>query len=441
MASKCSSHPSNATTILCEECGKNICDACCTHKAHQQIKLMDVPNAYENLESNNQVVINCIKSLERKVQNRRDEVKAEVDKAASKLLSELEDIRKKEVAIAKSIEAIKQGGGSTEEKYLKTKQKLKTSQSLSSRTLVFIPSHYISEIIPRVIGRLEYVAADQELVELCSFNTLSRNRFIKSMCIVDSTKAWILYYRDTSIHLVDYNGRVIDTQAISDKAIEDFCITTTGDVIFTDWDGSDLKRWNRKGKVKGSFSLHEFENGYTTRGLCKKGEDVLVCLCSVKRGMQTRVAKMSVREQSARELKFTAANTDFLEPGRVSCKSSDPVIIAVVDWGESGRRIKAIDKEGKFLWEWKGEMGDGSEVSPFVPFDITFCNIKQQKRFLVTCHHTEWNKIYSISVNGGDAKCIYTGVNSSCDGAIIADPDGRIWIGDQNGVVHIMSPI
>ncbi|XP_069129256.1 uncharacterized protein [Argopecten irradians] len=233
MTSKCPNHPSNLTTSLCEDCGKNICDDCYSHKAYQQINLVDIRKAYDNLKSNNQVTINSIKSL-KKVQNRKDEAKAEVDKAASKLLSELEDIRTKETAFAKSIEEIKQGGGSTEEKYLKIKQKLKTSQSVSSSTLEFIPSHYVSEIIAKVIGRLEYVAADQELVELCSLNTLSRNRFIKSMCIVDSTKAWILYYRDTSIHLVDYNGRVIDTQVISEKAIEDFCIIKNGDVIFTD---------------------------------------------------------------------------------------------------------------------------------------------------------------------------------------------------------------
>ncbi|XP_033743852.1 uncharacterized protein LOC117329809 [Pecten maximus] len=434
MTTNCRSHPGNVTTILCETCEKFICEDCYGHDEHDKIQVESIEQAYRNSHFNNHT-INKLKKMQHDVQARTDLVVDEVKKAGEGIFAKVVAAREIEIEIAQSIVKIKQGSDSIQEQYLKIIKAMKKSKNTSSSHLEFIQSHYLETFIPKIIGRLDYVASDQELVELCSFRVLNKI-FIKSICIVDPSKAWILHYKDTAIHLVDYNGQILETRELG-EVTEDFCITTTGDVLYTVWNGLELKKMV---KDKDPISLHEFDRGYFTRGLCSKGDDVMVCLCSTRDSKPNRLAKMSCEERSARQLQFQA-KTDFSEPGKVSCKNGSPSVIAVVDWNEAGRIVKAIDNDGKSLWEWNGQLHDGSKLSPFLPFDISFCNINERKRFLITLQGSKWNKICSIDLQGKDAKCIYTGHKDSCNGAIAIDPKNHIWIGDQNGIVHIMAAI
>ncbi|XP_021367066.1 uncharacterized protein LOC110459231 [Mizuhopecten yessoensis] len=433
MTTKCASHPANEATLLCETCKRKICLECSNHEKHTQIPMKEVKKVLEDLTSEQYSVINAIKSLERKAKTSVDSVIQEVQKTGQEMVQKIADVRQNEAATARLMDGILKGQrDSIEEKYLKAKD-LKSSRSQYTRCkrLEFIQSHYHMGIIPKAIGRLEWVTEDQELAELCSFKT-SKSSFIRSIWPVDSSKAWILHYRDEALHLIDYNGQILETRNFGER-VEDFCLSPAGDILYTTWDGCELKKLT---KDRESVSLHAFDSAYTTRGICFTGEDVIVCLCSKNKSKPTRLAKMSIAKSTAKELECTA-KIGFFEPGRVSCTLGG--VMAVIDWKDTGRFVKVIDRDGNTRSTWNGEMKSESNISPFVPFDVSFCNINNDKRFLVTLTGSGWNKVCSVDVSGGNAKCIYTAEEKTCDGAIATDPDGQIWIGDEKGRIHIMA--
>ncbi|XP_021367067.1 uncharacterized protein LOC110459232 [Mizuhopecten yessoensis] len=436
MAAKCTSHKTKVAAMFCESCKEKICQGCSIHEQHTQIPLMDIREAFANLCSEHQFINNNIKSLERKAKESVTSCIKTVQDAGDEMVKTLANVRMNEVEITKKIQKIENGSDPIEEKYLQAKKLRKTESKYSqSQRLVFIQSQNDLGIIhvPKMIGRVEWVAEDQELVELCSFRT-SKSSFIKSICPVNSSKAWVLHYTDKAIYLVDCNGQILEERNLGER-IEDFCLTTSGEVLFTSWNGFELKKHTKDNRV---ISLFTFEECYTTRGLCFKGEDVMVCLCSSNPQKPTMLAKMSIADETATKLDYSAKH-GFMEPGRVNCTIGDT--IAVIDWCDTGRFLKGVDGYGKCLWTWKGEMKTGPEMSPFKPYDVLICNINGEKRFLVTLKGPDWNKICSLDINGGAAKCIYTGETDSCDGAIAADQEGNIWIGDQKGRVHIMKAV
>ncbi|XP_021367065.1 uncharacterized protein LOC110459230 [Mizuhopecten yessoensis] len=433
MTSKCASHPANLATILCETCKRKICLECSSHEKHTQIQMKEVDKAIGELASEQYYVINAIKSLEKTAKTRMDNVIQEVQKTGNEMVQKIANYRQNETETTKLIDDILKGtSGSIEEKYLKAKElKSSKSQYTRSKRLEFIQSEYYMHSIPKVIGRLEWVTEDQELAELCSFNTSKKN-FIRSIWPVDSSKAWILHYDGEAIHLIDYNGQILESRNMGER-VDDFCLSPVGDVLYTTWNGCELKKLP---KGEESLSLHKFDPAYTTRGLCFKGEDVIVCLCSKSQSKPTRLAKMSISNRTAKELECTA-QSGFFEPGRVSCTLGG--VMAVIDWKDTGRFVNVIDRDGNSISTWKGEMKSESNISPFAPFDVSFCNINNEKRFLVTLTGSGWNKVCSVDVSGKNAKCIYTAEERSCNGAIATDPDGHIWIGDEKGRIHIMA--
>ncbi|KAJ8298524.1 hypothetical protein KUTeg_025055 [Tegillarca granosa] len=160
-----------------------------------------------------------------------------------------------------------------------------------------------------------------------------------SVCAVSDKESWCGsgFGVGKDLVLIQTNG-TIKKKVNLDNSLYDITVTSSGDVIFTEWKGHTIRKYSSDKVTIVANNL----SPYQTQGLCVTSEqDILVCLYNEK---NDKVVRMSLNGQIKQTIQYNKQNKPLFSDPKLVTENINGDICVVDDY----RTVVVVNKDGQF---------------------------------------------------------------------------------------------
>ncbi|XP_021352308.1 uncharacterized protein LOC110449644 [Mizuhopecten yessoensis] len=465
----CKLHPGKLCDLYCSDCNLLICSMCLskTHKHHNwkhfeeefsikqqhlkehmtaiSVKIEHFKNETSERHRVNEGFNDNIDTMRKEVNSQRTKLKAEVDYIADAILAELSSLEKEESTMHKKdcqrsekkveeLTRLLQQAVMTNTSSIslfETERSLRTTLPLYDVNVIYVspkqPSFDTGSIdralLTEMLGELHHKTdIDSKHVQRLSKFTVTQQNQINGICPVDDSHAWLSIHQFKSLVLVNKEGVATETVKL------DFCpfmITMVGttDILMT---SDPISTFVYK------LSLH---NKQVTTFADIRPHDAWDISINEKDEVfvSTATPDIVVLNQSGTLVRKVSIGSETIR--YIVCLSSLRLCV-VQEIGESltERNIKITDESGTVIQTWTGDLNNGKKVG-----SMNLWKMSCDKYDGVFVPDISNNQVYVLPRDGKQAVCLLDqrhGVVKPT--AVGVDTCGNVWIGCNDGSVHVM---
>ncbi|KAK3093461.1 hypothetical protein FSP39_015993 [Pinctada imbricata] len=246
---------------------------------------------------------------------------------------------------------------------------------------------------------------------------LSENEFSKGASVIQYEKSnhvWMTNDYSSTLYLYNSQGSKV-TSISAGFEIFGFDMDGNGDFIATDYDNKKVKNITRSGKVTIVISSLPSE----PLGVCVNNkQEIVLCLYGSN--------ALSKYSPDGRRLvrKIGEGGRLFMEPRRLTQNGNQDYCVV-----DDYKRVVVVDVGGSHRWTYDGQQGE-----KFNP-DSTACDGYQ---CLVISDYNN-HKIHLVDKDGHFLQVLLTReAGIEYPRGVCADKDGKLWVGQKDGEVHVV---
>ncbi|XP_033729923.1 uncharacterized protein LOC117319195 [Pecten maximus] len=472
----CKIHSGKTRDLFCTECNVAICSMCFTtkHKQHAFKHFEDEINTQTHyMREQLETLKFKLDQLNEKLSNRRKEsttfkesvdiickdvkeqgtkLKAEIDSLVDNVLAELSSLVAEEDKLLQqdceyedeNVKQIKQLIEEVEQQsenpssgtLFELTRRLRTTiplydvtgTSVPPRPFIFDTGQINTEQLKNMIGYVQMGSKNdstpmyekteinnQHLRKLTTFQT-PPNKSIVSVCPIDDIYAWISMYRYMDLFQVNKNGNVTETVKL-DFAPWSLALTNVG-LLMTRNDHSTLIHKLSEIRRVTTFADISPLKAYSIS--VSDTDEVFVSTDT------TTILVLNMSGDKVRQLSYGQGGS------RIASLTGGNV--AVTTGGVNCKELNIINKSGQIIYTWSGKQASGQTLSRTSQNSIA-CD-KYDRVFVPDL---DTHQVYVISRNEKKAKCILNRKHGILHPmAVGVDRCGHVWIGCNDGTVHVI---
>ncbi|XP_021352324.1 transcription intermediary factor 1-alpha-like [Mizuhopecten yessoensis] len=467
----CKIHPGKLCDLYCSDCNLLFCSMCLskTHKHHNwkhfedefsikkqhlkehmtaiSVKIEHFKNETSERHRVNEGFNDNIDTMRKEVNSQRTKLKAEVDYIADAILAELSALEKEESTMHKKDcqRKVEELTGLLEQAEIanissvslfETERSLRTTLPLydvnvkyvSPKQSSFVTGSIDSVMLTKMLGilhsenRHEKTDIDSKHVQRLSKFTVTPKNQLNGIYPVDDSHAWLSLYQYQGLVLVNREDVVIETVKL------DFCpcrIAMVGatDILMTSYPHStfvyNLSLLDKDVTIFADIRTHD---AYDIS--INKRDEVFV---------STSTPDMVVLNQSGTIVRKVTIGSETIM--FVVCLSPGCLCVVQTIGGRLyDRNIKITDESGTVIQTWTGEVNNGQQVGSMNLWKMS-CD-KYDRVFVPDISN---NQVYVLPRDGKQAVCLLDQKHGVMEPtAVGVDTWGNVWIGCNDGTVHVM---
>ncbi|XP_021374018.1 probable RING finger protein 207 homolog [Mizuhopecten yessoensis] len=467
VSEECKLHPGKLCDMYCYDCDTLICLIClgqlheqhnCTtfeyefrtkkkllreHKTAISARIEDFKNMISTLYHGNTIFTDNIDTMRKEVTTQRTKLKSEIDSIADALLAELSSLEKEEATKHKKddqqletyIGELTRLLEEAEVTHTFSMSMLKMERSLrktlplydvnvndfSPKQQSFVTGSIDRVMLTKMLGELNHASQyektdiDSKHVQCLSKFTITQQNQILGVCPVDDSHAWLSIYQYQGLVLVNREGMVKETVEL-DFYPNNIAMVGTTDILMTTYPQSTCVY---------KLSLHNKQVTKFADVTPNEANDVSINESGyvfVSTGTQDIVvlnqAGTFVREVTC---EINVYYTACLSSGDVAVLDSCSVFILT-------------DLSGTTKYKWDGELNNGQKVC-----DVLVSRISRDKYDRLFVVDYQNNQVYVLPRDSAHATDLLDQKHGVSDPtAVGVDAFGNVWIGCEDGTVHVM---
>ncbi|XP_021367317.1 tripartite motif-containing protein 45-like [Mizuhopecten yessoensis] len=475
----CKTHRGKTCDLYCSDCDIAMYAMCLTEKhkqhtfknieeeivsqkqyMHDQLKILKSKSDHfnDNLSKRhemNKTVKESVDVIRQTVQTQRQKLKAEIDSIADAVLVELsalveeeeksykQDCKSNEQTIKEIKQLIRDVEQNTEKmsstSLFELTGRLRTTIPLydvTKKTVLPRPPHFMpgklnADQMKSMIGyihvgklktedvRCEKKEVDSKKVRQISTFRVPQKRQIHSICPIDDTHTWMSVLGSTELVEVNKEGKVTESVKLD---FYPWCLTVTNteELLITRCDVSPLiHKLSKDRQVTRFTDISPLE----ACGLSVSDSDEVF--------VTTHTTTVQVLNMSGERIRQIACGGD----GRsIVCMTTGDIAVTTGHGQNSCKKMIVINKSDQVIHKWSGELDNGQKLKK-----TGQCEIARDRYGRVFVPDCDTNQVYVLSGNERRAKCLLDkrhGVTEPM--AVCVDRCGHVWIGCNNGTVHVM---
>ncbi|XP_021340297.1 probable RING finger protein 207 homolog [Mizuhopecten yessoensis] len=470
----CKLHPGKLCDLFCSDCNEFLCGICLSkiHKHHNwkpfedefsskmqhlkehmaaiSTKIKHFKNETSERHRDNEWFNDNIDTVRKEVNSKRTKLKAEVDYIADAILAELSAFEREESTMhkkdcqrsEKKVEELTRLLNDAEMTDTSSVSLFETERSVRTTLPLYdVNVRYVSPKQPRFVtgsidrvmltktfgkvhheNQYEKIDIDSKRVQRLSKFSVPQRHQPFSICPVDDSHAWLSIHQYQRLVLVNKKGVVKESIKL------DFCpflITMVGttDILMT---SIPLRTFVYK------LSLHNKQVTTFADIRPHQSHDVGVNEWG-EVFVSTDTPEIVVLNQSGTIIrKFAIGSEKILD---IVCLSSGRLcVVHTIRGSWDDRHMKITDESGTVIQTWTGELDNGQKVGSMYLWNMS-CD-KYDRVFVPDISN---NQVYVLPRDGKQAMCLLDQKHEVVrPSALGVDTCGNVWIGCEDGTVHVM---
>lgn len=473
----CPDHKKEEMKYFCTDCQELICSHCnmTSHKAHESQAVEEIADAFRSKlssalnndkykdvmrtldeqkskiqrekniqQDDNESVMSAIDERTRKLHKVVDDVKREIvsqlfqeDGGSKSLSNNVKTIDRKSVSFSALYyfsQLLLEHADDTEiisnatklEKRLTELKMESEPQQVTIGTSSFEEGTINQDVLREMIGRIISTNHDDENTGVVASFPCRHNYVISGIAPVTNGMAWVSFGSECLLGLYDIKGNCRSSVSM-DNQVDDITASSNGTVYAST--NSDRKVI----KVRNERTRTYFRSKLCTRGihhdlktnklfLTRTAKDTFF---NMKHGDKCDIITIVNEGDSYPE---TISN-ELSYPTRIAVLPDDRIVIS--DWIDC--EIIFLNKNGKIISSYKGR--DESEEDSFCPRGV--CCDGNRYVYVV---EQERDCIHQLDTEGRFKRVLQLDSRVTQVWSVACDPEDKLWIGTQNGRVHVVKP-
>ncbi|XP_021366702.1 uncharacterized protein LOC110459009 [Mizuhopecten yessoensis] len=474
----CKIHRGKTCDLYCSDCDIVMCTMCFTekHKQHtfknikeeidsqkhymqDQLKILKskLDHFDDNLSKRHEVSKSFIENvavIRHQVLTQRQKLKAQVDSIADTFLIELSSLVEEEEILLKQecqpnenyIKEIKQLIRDVEQNtdtmsstsLFELTGRLRTTIPLyyvATKSVLPYPPHFVSgtfnaDQLKSMIGYLQvdklktedirYKKKEVDRKKVSQISTFRERKQtqINSICPIDDNHAWMSVRGSTEVIKVNKNGKV--TESVSLDFSPWFLKVTDTKELLTTCGSSVIHKISKDIQVTRFTDISPLK----ACGISVSDSDEVL--------VTTHTTTIQVLNMSGERIRQISCGGDGLS---IVCLTTGKIAVTNGANIYYCKEMIVINKSDQVIHKWIGELDNGQKLEETVQ-----CNIASDRYDRVFVPDMNTGQVYVLSMNERKVKCLLDKKHGvKLPTAVCIDRCGHVWIGCENGTVHVMA--